>query len=370
MSNDQVDATVAVVTRTKNRPILLDRAIESVLAQTYQDFSIVIVNDAGDPGPVNEVVGRHLERSKGRIRVIHNVVSSGREGAMNDGVRGSSSKYISIHDDDDSWHPEFLEKTVAHLEGSHDAGVMARTEVIYERIEAGSVVTESSEILAADKHEITLLDMLVRNYAPPISFLYRRSLHDEVGFYDNSLPVLADWDFNLRVLQRHTVGFLDGQPLAKWHHRRDAEGDLGNSVVVASADHSHYDIAIRDRYIRGTAQANGLGHYLFVAELVNRTNQGAHERTDHTNSLINALSDLAGHTDQKLHILGQDLHAELARIEKAIENINSANISATNRLIAQFGILNGRIDHIQNLINAQSLRARARRILNAPKSWR
>ncbi len=170
-------ARVAVIVRTKNRPLLLARALDSVLSQTYRDFTIVVVNDAGDVAPVQEQIDAVADRADGRILLVDNAVSRGREAAMNIGLAASSSTYVVIHDDDDAWAPTFLERTASHLDETGRQAVGTRSEVVYERIEGDRIITEGRELLATDKSEITLLDTLVRNYTPTNSLLYRREIH-------------------------------------------------------------------------------------------------------------------------------------------------------------------------------------------------
>ena len=82
-------AKIAVITRTKNRPMFLARCIRTVLEQTETDWIHVIVNDGGDPGPVDAAAGQYADRYRGRLRVIHNETSAGMEAASNIGIRAS-----------------------------------------------------------------------------------------------------------------------------------------------------------------------------------------------------------------------------------------------------------------------------------------
>mgnify|MGYP002682673227 CR=1 FL=1 len=94
-------SNVAIITRTKNRPLFLIRCIKTVLAQQYQDWIHVIVNDGGDCCSVDEIVRKNHEAYRNRIKVIHNQQSLGMEAASNIGVKNSESNYITILDDDD-----------------------------------------------------------------------------------------------------------------------------------------------------------------------------------------------------------------------------------------------------------------------------
>ena len=78
---------MGVVTRTKDRVVLLRRAVESVLHQSYRNWTMVIVNDGGSPREVDDLVEAYAAEAGGRIRVVHNPKSLGMEGASKVGHR-------------------------------------------------------------------------------------------------------------------------------------------------------------------------------------------------------------------------------------------------------------------------------------------
>ena len=215
---------------------------------------------------------------------------------MNTGVRASKSAYLAIHDDDDTWAPEFLERTASYLQRTGELAVATRTEIVYEHVDDDAITVDRREVLAADKSAITLGELLRRNFAPPISLLDRREAHDEVGLYDETLPVLADWDFLLRMALHAEIGFIDGEPLAFWHHRETSTGAGANSVVADAADHKRYDKIIRDRYLRADIARVGAGALLFEAALLDEMSVRDDARTAHLTHLVdastNSLTDL------------------------------------------------------------------------------
>lgn len=107
---------IAVITRTKNRAVLLARAAESVLGQKTENLVWVVVNDGGDKSDVETVVDDFRKKSDNDAVVIHNEISAGMEAASNIGIAASASDYIVIHDDDDSWEPGFLSNCVQLLQ--------------------------------------------------------------------------------------------------------------------------------------------------------------------------------------------------------------------------------------------------------------
>ena len=356
---------VAIVVRTKNRPLLLHRALDSVFAQTFTDFVVVVVNDAGERPPVDAVVEEYADHADGRIRVVHNEQSKGREAAMNAGIHASESTYVTIHDDDDRWAPTFLEQTVTHLENSADHGVAVRTEVVYEHVDGDEITVDSTEILASDLHQISLAEMLRHNYAPPISLLYRRDVHDVVGLYDETLPVLADWEFNLRLLSAFTVGFIDGPPLAFWHQRPASVGDEGNSVVTAQEDHARSEIEIRDRYLRLDLKGYAhLGSLLYVTEMARRANDERATQISGATAHLETVMDTFN-TERSTQLSGAVAHLEaitrtagVSQFTHELADLNRNLVSQNNRIIAQFDALTARVSQVEELVLSQTPRVR------------
>ncbi|RKQ67940.1 glycosyltransferase family 2 protein [Oceanibaculum indicum] len=255
------EAAVAIITRTKDRPLLLRRAVESVLGQTHTDWVHVIVNDGGDPAAVEQVVAPHAERYAGRLVRVDNPQSLGMEAASNRGIAASTSRYLVIHDDDDSWDPAFLEKMTALLETSRPpvAGAICHSVLVHEAIESESVKEQRREDFNASLLAVPLAQMAVRNLFPPISFLFQRAALEAAGPFREELPVLGDWDFNLRFLRDHDIAVLP-EKLAFWHHRvAAAEGGYANSVLGGALSHASYDAAIRNQLLREDLEKGRVG---------------------------------------------------------------------------------------------------------------
>ncbi|MDZ8171047.1 glycosyltransferase family 2 protein [Microbacterium xanthum] len=260
---------VAIVVRTKDRPHFLSRALESISRQQMPDWECVIVNDGGAKDAVERLVEDLPVDVRGRVSVIHHPQPRGRWVSANVGVLATSSPLLVLHDDDDSWHPEFLSTAVAYLE-EHPAreGVVSRTEIRWEEMEGNDFRTVERELFQPQLTAPTLSDTLLFNRFVPIAFVYRRSLHAEIGLYTESLPVVGDWDFNLKVLARGPLDYMDTRPLAYWHQRRGVAGPGGNSVIDAESSHRHYDAQIRDAALRDYVSENGNGLVLYLTKFI------------------------------------------------------------------------------------------------------
>lgn len=264
------NATVAIITRTKNRPITLKRAIESVSNQTFRDYIHIIVNDGGDPKEVDQLVNTCDSKARQQIQVIHNPLSVGMEAASNIGIRSCDSKYILIHDDDDSLYPEFLRKTVAFIEtnGTLYCGVSSWISLIKEVIQ-GDTITTTSEELYSNRKSVNFGQLSIVNRFVPIAFLYKRCMHDIVGYYDESLPVLGDWDFYLRLLERQDIGILP-EVLARYHRRSMSDDIYANTLTSVQEKHELYTQIIRNRIFRKEMQTGkpGTGFLCQIASLM------------------------------------------------------------------------------------------------------
>lgn len=260
--------TVTIVTRTKDRAILLDRALQDVAAQSFTDFEMVIVNDGGDPAEVDALLEKHAEILKGRARVIHNPESMGMEHASNLAIESSTGKYICIHDDDDTWAPTFLEECVSFMADHPDhGGVAVRTQIVLEQIRGMQVVEQGRMMAWPHIKQFSLSELMTSNIAVPISCMYPRSVVEDLGGFRADLPVVGDWEFHLRLAVKYDVGFIDGEPLAFWHQRRTQRGAMGNSVFDAAEKHRYFDLKVRDEYLREYARINGVGALLWQASM-------------------------------------------------------------------------------------------------------
>jgi FMN phosphatase YigB (HAD superfamily) len=276
---------VSVVMRTRDRLLLLERAIASVRGQRFADWELVIVNDGGAPAPVDALV---QVAGDARIRVLHRTTSRGMEGASNAGLAGAHGRFVAIHDDDDSWEPDFLAACVDYLEQpGAPPGVVTHSVLVREELHDGRVIERVRDPrFNAWLREVSLMRLAAVNSFPPISFVYARSVLADLGGYREDLPVLGDWEFNLRFRARHPIGVLP-RPLARYHVRPAApratvNGALANSV--GGPLHREWDQKLRAQLWRSDPK---LGALVRIAPVVERA----------TSTLFRAASTLFGRPD-------------------------------------------------------------------------
>jgi glycosyltransferase involved in cell wall biosynthesis len=195
-----LNPTVSIVVRTKDRPVLVERALASVAAQSYRPIEVVVVNDGG--GALDE--GR-LGRALGDIalRLIVLPSSGGRSHAANVGLAAASGAYIGFLDDDDELLPRHVTTLVTQSVLSGAAVVYSDCEsVVRELGPDGEILAEVSAgrfYLARDYSPDLLL---FENHIPLICVLFSRASLEGIGGFDEELELFEDWDLYLRVAAR------------------------------------------------------------------------------------------------------------------------------------------------------------------------
>lgn len=198
-------ALVSVVIPTHNRAALLKRALQSVLAQTYQNLEIIVVDDASSDA-THEVVGDFVDP---RIRYIRHEASKGGSGARNTGIRAARGEYIAFLDDDDEWVPEKTREQLSVLD--HCDAVLC-----------SCYVNNKSKIKWWPKPVITLEDLKRSPYAiGGTGVLMTKAAILKDLLFDESLPIHQDWDLFIRIRQRCKIAYLN-KPLVKYNEGNHA----------------------------------------------------------------------------------------------------------------------------------------------------
>ena len=186
------DVKVSIIIPTYNCAQWLPETIDSVLAQTYRNYELLIVDD-GSTDNTKEVVQPYL--SFGKIRYLHQE-NSGQASARNHGLRLATGKYVAYLDSDDTWAPHKLEKQINLLE-EQDAQVCYTGVNL---IDENSLLTEYSPKGALAFRRGVVLDYLfVDNFVPFSSVVVEKRCLELVGGSNISIKKSDDWDLLLRL---------------------------------------------------------------------------------------------------------------------------------------------------------------------------
>lgn len=242
---------VAIITRTKNRPEFLKRAIESVKRQTYKDYVHVILNDGGDKKAVEKAVSG---LSGDKYQLIHNKDSVGITPALNQAIKASKSEYIAILDDDDAWHPDRLKLSVETLESKGAVASVSPMEIVVEDVGGNGEIREVSRSPHPESWtgEVSLYKQAHRNFLSNGAIFYKRSVYDELGGYDEALAVAEDWDFGIRLMLKYDVEQVTSDKALVYYHQRPEVKDeiLGNSVHAGVCEQERSIMRVRNKHLR------------------------------------------------------------------------------------------------------------------------
>jgi len=213
---------VSVVIPTFERAGLVGRAVHSVLAQTFDDVEVLVVDDASTDDTA-DVVGAIGDP---RIRYVRQSVNAGAGAARNRGIHESRGRYIAFLDSDDIWLPCKLERQVALLDVAPAAVglVYGGTEVEH----ATGEVTTSCPHERGDLHRRLLERNVVHGGGS--NAMIRRSVVASAGFFDERFDAIEDHDYWVRIARMYDVDFVDA-PVVRYH---DVDGDERRSRHVAS----------------------------------------------------------------------------------------------------------------------------------------
>ncbi|WP_082806081.1 glycosyltransferase family 2 protein [Marichromatium gracile] len=205
---------VSVVVAAYNHAAFVRECIESVQAQTFTDWELVVTDDGSHDGTAD--ILRELAASDRRIRFHGFAVNQGACIAVNDAIARARGEFIAVLNSDDRWRADKLALQVAFLERHPECGaVFAKPRLIDER---GAPFTDAGHkdyliFEEANRSRQAWLDHFFHagNCLCHPSVLIRRSCYDHVGCYDPRLAQLPDLDMWVRLCAHYEIHILDAQ---------------------------------------------------------------------------------------------------------------------------------------------------------------
>ncbi|MBI4341881.1 MAG: glycosyltransferase [Candidatus Omnitrophica bacterium] len=189
---------VSVLMATYNRAAFLPQAIESVLAQTYPHWELVIIND-GSTDNTRQIVESFQARDA-RIRYVYQA-NQGLAASRHHGVRLCRGKYIAFLDDDDLYLPDKLEQQVAFLEAHPEIGL------VYSPVQ---LVDREKRVLGMYPQQParTFLELIDGCTIATHGVLVRTACFHQVGTFRKDRSPAEDYDMWLRISQSYAIAFL------------------------------------------------------------------------------------------------------------------------------------------------------------------
>jgi GT2 family glycosyltransferase len=215
----------SVLTPAYNSAAYLAETISSVLAQTFESFEMLIVDD-GSTDRTAEIADE-FARQDPRIRVFRQA-NAGAAAARNRGIRASRGRYFALIDGDDCWMPNFLEAQRTLLQDHPELGVISANAINMGGELDGQPWKPVSDALT----RVSLIEMLEEETSLCITAVFRREVAERLGGFDETLRNNEDYDLWLRAaLAGYGCAFYS-RPLAHYRRRPDSQsGDEQRTLI-------------------------------------------------------------------------------------------------------------------------------------------
>jgi glycosyltransferase involved in cell wall biosynthesis len=197
MSIARVDTSnlppISVIIPCYNTARFLSETVESVLAQTFSEFELIVIDDGSTDGTV-QVIDRYRCRL-GEQLIFESGPNRGVSAARNRGTQLARGRYLQYLDADDLLRPDALRSKFEALESSNADIAYADWQKLIEASPGKFVPGETQTRRYEEVHAIPEIAVLMDFWAPPAALLYRREIVDRVGGWNASLPVTQDGRF-------------------------------------------------------------------------------------------------------------------------------------------------------------------------------
>jgi glycosyltransferase involved in cell wall biosynthesis len=213
-----VTPEVSVIIPTYNRRAMLVAAIDSVLAQSFRAFELIVIDDGSTDG-----TAEHLARLGETIR-IERIEHRGPAAARNRGVELALAPLIAFLDSDDLWAPAKLERQLAFMRANPGCAICQTNEIWIRdgrRVNPGLRHRKRAGDIFIDSLRTCLISMSAT--------MMRTDLFRSLGGFDESMAAAEDYDLWLRILIDHEAGLLD-QPMVT---RRGGHPDQTSATTPA-----------------------------------------------------------------------------------------------------------------------------------------
>lgn len=210
------------------RATYLRRTIDSVLAQTYQDFELVVADDC----PTNDVAETVATYNDLRLSYHRNDHNLGMMANWNHCLELAQGEYIAILHDDDAWLPRFLERQVAMLDTHPRVGLAYTATYIIDGDDRriGLYQPYPDDRILNGRELARRLILGERIYCP--AAIITRRCYEAVGRYDEAMRIAADVDMYTRIGLAFDVAYI-AEPLSCYRHHSDNSSDIAPFLKLA-----------------------------------------------------------------------------------------------------------------------------------------
>lgn len=207
MNNSEL---ISVIIPTFKRPDRLDRALLSVLNQTYENFEVLIINDDSNNLELEVIINKYKDQ---RVRLFNNERKKGANGARNTGILNAKGKYLAFLDDDDEWLPIYLRTQHEKIFNSEE-----NTGLVYGSylLQTKNKWTPVKQNKSGDVFIAYLLDKF--SIGASSNIFIKSTIIKTVGLWNEELQRQQDIEFLIRVFIKYNTLFNENIVLKVYGH--------------------------------------------------------------------------------------------------------------------------------------------------------
>ena len=232
---------VTILLPTYKRPILIRRSLDSIFNQAFDDYELIVIENGSD----EEMHERYqpviddVSEMDGVTWLTFDWASLPK--ALNEGLQRAKGEYLSIMEDDDEWHPDFLEKMSKHLDNCTCGMVYCRQTELdpnSNSITAGIAVPKRFSIEELIKNNFIGLPMCI----------YRTSLLKKINGFDEKAGIATDWIAHCMIYAHAEIHALNHNLVTHYWH---PEGDTPNYCITEKDETRRYTMLHRKYLAEG-----------------------------------------------------------------------------------------------------------------------
>ncbi|MEB3277324.1 MAG: glycosyltransferase [Lyngbya sp.] len=333
---------VSVVIPTYNQEAYISQALDSVLKQTYQDFEIVIVNDASSDRTLEKI----QEKKDPRIRLFSFEQNQGESAATNYGIQQARGELIAILHSDDVFVPQKLEKQVQFFDQNPEFhAVLTYPQLINSQ---GENLPRSNSFLdqvffQPNRSRFQWLNTFFwkDNCLCQTSSLIRKCCYQEIGYYDTRFRQIPDFDFWVRFCLKYELYILP-EPLVNYRvHQSNISGIKPETIIRHNFELSqvlkrYFCLEVYENLLKIFPDALEPGEQLepSLADFLLARQLFKVERSPHRYLSLNTLFNLLG-IPEKSRQIKQYYNFDSSRLADRTGSSDIFNLMATKKLKTQ-----------------------------------
>ena len=225
---------VSIVIPCYNMGRYILEALESISAQTYANWEILVVDDCGPKDGTEAIVIEFTKNNPThRIEYIKHETNKGVSAARNTGIKHTKGNFIALLDPDDFWMPEHLEKAITTFGNHKELYFYSSFAYLFNENNPSSII----DIEGYKDWEMKSFPAIIsiRNAIPNSSAVLRSEVFEKVGFYDENPDIqhVEDYDLWLRILSHKLEIYIHTEPTI--YYRKHKYAATSNNLKMQNS---------------------------------------------------------------------------------------------------------------------------------------